>query len=111
MPKTPVKPKTNEQWADCPRSERAKVPGINLDIKDLLNPCELARQSGVSLSQLRAIPGGRDSRTGLPVNDFVVPSPVLRPPPPRVPTAGAGASSTARKPKVTGKPKVTRKPK
>jgi hypothetical protein len=73
MPKKPSKPKkADEQWLDCPRSERVKIPGINPDIKDLLNPCELARQRGVPLSQLRAIPGGRDPRTGLPVNDFVV---------------------------------------
>jgi hypothetical protein len=74
MPKKPVKPKpkSDEQWADCPRRERAKVPNINLDIKDLVNPCELAKQYGVPLSQLRAISGGKDAKTNLPLNDFVV---------------------------------------
>jgi hypothetical protein len=73
MPQKPVKPKKpDEQWPDCPRKERAKVPNINLDTKDVLNPCELAKQFGVPLSQLRAIAGGRDAKTGLPLNDFVV---------------------------------------
>jgi hypothetical protein len=62
MLKRPVKlkPKSDEQWADCPRRERAKVPNVNLDIKDLVNPWELAKQFSVPLSQLRAISGGKD---------------------------------------------------
>jgi hypothetical protein len=73
MPKKPVKPKDDdEQWSDCPRKERAKVPNINLDLKDLQNPCKLARQFGVPLSQLRAISGGEDTKTHRRLNDFVV---------------------------------------
>jgi hypothetical protein len=43
-----------EQWSDCPRKRREKVPHINLDILDMSNPCKLAEKFGVSLSQLRA---------------------------------------------------------
>jgi hypothetical protein len=42
-----------EQWRDCPRKERAKVPHINLDIKDMTNPCRLAEKFGVPLSRSR----------------------------------------------------------
>jgi hypothetical protein len=73
LPKQLTGPKRriDEQWTDCPRSQRAKIPNINLDAKDVLNPCEFAGQHGVSLSQLRAI-AERDGQTGEPVNDFVL---------------------------------------
>jgi hypothetical protein len=60
-----------EQWRDCPRNKRAKVPHINLDIKDMANPCKLAEKFGVKLSQLRAFEV-RDGETGEMKNDFVV---------------------------------------
>jgi len=55
----------------CPDKERAKVPGINLAIGDMANPCELAKKFGVKLSQLRAFEV-RDGQTGAMKNDFVV---------------------------------------
>jgi hypothetical protein len=73
MPKKPNKPtgpksRTDEQWPDCPRKQRAKIPNINLDAKDMQNPCELAKKYGVPLSQLRVIAAHADE----PLNDFVV---------------------------------------
>jgi hypothetical protein len=52
MPKKPD-PKT-QQWPDCPDTQRKKVPGINVNLEDMENPCELAREWGVRLNQLRA---------------------------------------------------------
>ena len=62
-----------DQWPDCSDKERAKVPGINLAIRDMANPCELAKQYGVKLAQLRAFTV-RDSATttGERLNDFVI---------------------------------------
>ena len=62
-----------QQWPDCPDNERAKVPGINLAIRDMANPCQLAKQYGVKLGQLRAFTV-RDSatNTGERLNDFRV---------------------------------------
>jgi hypothetical protein len=58
-----------EQWRDCSRDKRAKVPHINLEIKDMSNPCKLAEKFGVKLSQLRAF----EVKDGLEMkNDFVV---------------------------------------
>jgi hypothetical protein len=76
MPKKPTKPsgpksRTDDQWADCPRAQRAKIPNINLAARDVQNPCELAKEYGVPLSQLRVIPS-RDGVSGEPVNDFLV---------------------------------------
>jgi hypothetical protein len=76
MPKKPSKParpksRTDDQWPDCPRAQRARIPNINLYVKDVQNPCVLAKQYGVALSQLRAV-AGKDGQTGEPVNDFVV---------------------------------------
>ena len=65
-----LKPKSDEQWADCPRRERAKVSNVNLDIKDLVNPWELAKQFSVPLSRLRAISGGKDSKNELAAKRF-----------------------------------------
>jgi hypothetical protein len=71
MPKKPKMPKPDEQWPDCPRKQREKVPHINLDIKDVVNPCKLAAKFGVRLNQLRAFQV-IDGNTGKPTNDFVV---------------------------------------
>jgi len=61
----------SEQWPDCPRKKREKVPYINPDIKDMANPCKLAEKFGVRLNQLRAFEV-RDGQTGEMKNDFVV---------------------------------------
>jgi hypothetical protein len=66
-----VKKATTGQWSDCPDTLRAKVPGINLAIKDMVNPCELAKKFGVPLGQLRAFEV-RDGQTGEMENDFAV---------------------------------------
>ena len=65
--------KKDQQWPDCSDKERAKVPGINLALQDMTNPCELAKQYGVRLGQLRAFTV-RDSATttGERKNDFVI---------------------------------------
>jgi hypothetical protein len=60
-----------EQWPDCPQKKREKIPGINLAINDMVNPCKLAQKFGVRLSQLRAFEV-RDGRTGKMMNDFAV---------------------------------------
>jgi hypothetical protein len=60
-----------QQWPDCPDKQRAKVPHINLAIKDLVNPCQLAKKFGVPLSRLRAFEV-RDGQTGEMKNDFAV---------------------------------------
>ena len=44
---TTAKTTKKDQWPDCSDKERAKVPGINLAIKDMTNPCKLAKQYGV----------------------------------------------------------------
>jgi hypothetical protein len=62
---------TDEQWPDCPKEQRAKVPNINLAIKDMANPCQLAKKFGVPLSRLRAFEV-RDGQTGQMKNDFVI---------------------------------------
>ena len=65
--------KRDQQWPDCPDKQRVKVPGINLAIRDMTNPCELAKQYGVKLGQLRAftVPEAA-SNTGEKKNDFVI---------------------------------------
>jgi hypothetical protein len=69
--KTTKKP----QWPDCSDKERAKVPGINLAIKDMTNPCKLAKQFGVKLGQLRAYTV-RDDASAAPFgerkNEFII---------------------------------------
>jgi hypothetical protein len=45
---------TTTATSKCPDSERAKVPGIVLRLKDMQNPCVLARMRGVPISSLRA---------------------------------------------------------
>src|SRR5262245_5148041 len=60
------------QWPDCPDSQRAKVRNINLAIKDMADPCQLARQYGVSISQLWAHEV-RDGQSGQMMNDFWLP--------------------------------------
>jgi len=62
---------TDEQWPDCPKEQRAKVPDINLAIKDMSNPCKLAKKYSVPLSQLRAFEV-RDGQTGQMKNDFFI---------------------------------------
>ena len=59
------------QWKNCPDKQRAKVPYINLALRDMANPCEVAKKFGVQLRQLRAFQI-RDGATGLMVNDFAV---------------------------------------
>jgi hypothetical protein len=59
------------QWRDCPDKQRTKVPDINLAIKDLANPCQLAKKFGVPLSQLRAYTM-RDGATNESKNDFFI---------------------------------------
>jgi hypothetical protein len=59
------------QWRDCSDKQRAKVPHINLAIKDLTNPCLLAKKFGVPLSRLRAFEV-RDGQTGEMKNDFMI---------------------------------------
>jgi hypothetical protein len=65
-------PKT-QQWPDCSDKQRAKVPGINLALRDMENPCELAKQYGVKLGQLRAytVPDAA-SVPRVWLNDFVI---------------------------------------
>jgi hypothetical protein len=65
--------KRDQQWPDCSDKERVKVPGINLAIRDMTNPCKLAKQYRVKLGQLRAFTV-RDSATttGERLNDFVI---------------------------------------
>jgi len=46
--------KTTAMTAKCPDSERAKIPGIVLVLKDMENPCVLAKMKGVAISKLRA---------------------------------------------------------
>jgi hypothetical protein len=60
-----------QQWRNCPDKQRAKVPGINLAIRDMANPCQLARNSGVQLRKLRAF-AVRDGQTGETKNDFMI---------------------------------------
>jgi hypothetical protein len=64
-----------QQWPDCSDTERAKVPGINLALKDMTNPCKLAKQYGVRLGQLRAFTV-RDDASAAPFgerkNDFAI---------------------------------------
>jgi hypothetical protein len=57
------------QWPDCPDSQRKQIPNINLALQDMVNPCELAQQFEVKLSQLWAFEV-RDSQTNQMVNDF-----------------------------------------
>ena len=71
-PRRAEKPK-EQQWPDCSDKQRAKVPDINLALRDLVNPCSVARKFNVPLSRLRAFqvrdsaaPGSRM------VNDFAV---------------------------------------
>jgi hypothetical protein len=59
MPRTPKKgPKKGPgQWGrDCPDDQRELVPGLNKALKDMLNPCELARKLGVKLQDLQSSP-------------------------------------------------------
>ena len=58
-------------WKNCPDKERAKVPGINLAIGDMANPCELAKKFKVKLNQLRAFQV-HDGATRETKNDFVI---------------------------------------
>jgi hypothetical protein len=60
------------QWADCSDAERAKVHNINLAIQDMADPCQLAQQWGVSMSQLWAFEV-RDGQTNQMMNDFWLP--------------------------------------
>ncbi len=53
----------------CPESKHAKVPGIVLTLKDMQNPCVLARMKGVPISRLRA-KQIIDGATGRSVNTF-----------------------------------------
>jgi hypothetical protein len=59
------------QWPDCPDSERKKVPHISVALEDMVNPCELAKEWGVSLQQLWAFEV-RDGQTGKYKNDFKI---------------------------------------
>ena len=59
------------QWPDCPDSQRKQVPNINLALQDMVNPCELAEQFKVKLSQLWAFEV-RDGQTNQMKNDFHV---------------------------------------
>jgi hypothetical protein len=59
------------QWPDCSDKRRARVPHINLAINDMVNPCELAKEFEVPLSQLRAFQV-RDPVSGKMMNDFAV---------------------------------------
>ena len=65
--------KAAPQWANCSDKKRAKVPHINLALKDMANPCEVAQKFGVQLRQLRAYQV-RDGATATSpmVNDFAV---------------------------------------
>jgi len=58
-------------WRDCPDSEREKVHEINLAIKDMANPCELAQILGVPIDHLWARPVPAGDRGML--NDFYLP--------------------------------------
>jgi hypothetical protein len=60
-----------QQFPNCPDKQRAKVPHINLTIKDMANPCELAEQFDVPLSRLRAFQI-RDPVTREMLNDFAI---------------------------------------
>src|SRR6266705_2370598 len=53
----------------CPDSERAKVPGIVVALKDMENPCVLAEMNGVPITRLRARQV-IDGATGRSVNTF-----------------------------------------
>jgi|AmaraimetFIIA100_FD_contig_61_4295924_length_743_multi_3_in_0_out_0_2 hypothetical protein len=57
------------QWPDCPDSQRKQVPNIDLDLQDMVNPCELAEKFKVKLSQLWAFLV-RDGQTNQMKNDF-----------------------------------------
>jgi hypothetical protein len=59
------------QWPDCPDTQRAKIRNINLALSDEVNPCELAQQYGVPLSQLWAYTV-YDGQTGHYLNDFMI---------------------------------------
>jgi hypothetical protein len=59
------------QWPDCPDSQRKQIPNITLALQDMVNPCELAEQFKVKLSQLWAFEV-RDGQTGQMKNDFHV---------------------------------------
>ena len=62
-----------QQWSDCSDKQRAKVPGINLAIKDMTNPCKLAKLYGVKLGQLRAYTvHDAATTTGERKNDFII---------------------------------------
>jgi len=55
----------------CPDSERAKIPGIVVALKDMENPCVLAEMNGVPITRLRARQV-IDGATGRSVNTFRV---------------------------------------
>ena len=65
--------KKESQWTNCSDKQRAKVPHINLALKDMANPCEVAKKFGVQLRQLRAFQIRDGAAPGSPmVNDFAV---------------------------------------
>jgi hypothetical protein len=46
--------KEYSKWPNCPDKQREKVPGINIVLDDMVNPCQLAKKWGVQLRRLRA---------------------------------------------------------
>jgi hypothetical protein len=76
--KTQKKTEYSQWGASCPDAKRNRVPGINIVLQDMLNPCELAQQLGVRLEELRArtIPNP-NAKPPAPqmMNDFYKPKP------------------------------------
>jgi hypothetical protein len=104
----------DEQWPDCPREKRALVHGINLAIRDMANPCELAQQLGVPISDLWSREYRDGSIGGTMLNDIYLPSgqdalqqetdvKSLKPP------RKARPKQSRRKPKLKAHPKQSRR--
>jgi hypothetical protein len=68
-----VAKKEYSKWPNCPDKQREKVPGINIVLDDMVNPCELAKKWGVQLRRLRAFQMlNSTARPAQMVNDFAL---------------------------------------
>jgi hypothetical protein len=118
----------DEQWPDCPREKRGLVHNINLAIRDMQNPCELAQQLGVKISDLWSREVRDGSIGGTMLNDIYLPGggqdviqretdvTSLKPKPKaqpkqsrRKPKPKAQPKHSRRKPKPKGQPKQSRR--
>ena len=89
-------PTKTDQWPDCSDKQRARVHGINLAIKDMLDPCQLADQLGVQLTDLWSYEV-RDGGIGGGVLNYI-----YRP-------GAEFALKSRRKPKPKARPKQSRR--